>query len=159
MSAFVVLTIFLTCHICKQATWETLPVALLTGINLYNAWGDFLDEWVVKAGTDEYLGADVAVRSGFVTDLGMFHWFFLQVTAGGSWRTARAVELREPSFLGLDHTCSTGFVVDTTVWRCLRQNVVCDTRCFDLNQTTLPKRQRHFACPVPPPAPTERAFP
>eukprot|EP00903_Cladosiphon_okamuranus_P018081 g16640.t1 len=48
------------------------------GIDLYNDWGDFLDEWVAKAGTDEYLGADVAVRSGFVTDSGMFHWFFLQ---------------------------------------------------------------------------------
>jgi len=68
---------------------------MLAGIDLYNAWGDFLDEWVAKAGTDEYLGADVAVSSGFVTDSTMFHWFFLQVTAGG---TARAVALREPSF-------------------------------------------------------------
>lgn len=76
---------------------NTLCGFVLTGIDLYNDWGDFLDEWVAKAGTDEYLGADVAVRSGFVTDAGVFHWFFLQVTAGGSWRAAWAVALREPS--------------------------------------------------------------
>lgn len=76
---------------------NTLCGFILTGIDLYNDWGDFLDEWVAKAGTDEYLGADVAVRSGFVTDSGVFHWFFLQVTARELWRTARAVKLREPS--------------------------------------------------------------
>ncbi|CAM9572623.1 unnamed protein product, partial [Ectocarpus sp. 4 AP-2014] len=66
---------YMTVKVLLSARFE---IEYEKGIDLYNSWGDFLDEWVAKAGTDEYLGADAAVRSGFVTDSRVFHWVHLQ---------------------------------------------------------------------------------
>lgn len=48
------------------------------GIDLYNDWKDYVEEWVGKAesySSETYSAVDTA----FVTDGGGFHWFFLQV--------------------------------------------------------------------------------